>query len=152
MSETYTVEFHHTHDDHEYRVSAEYLSFPKSGRLTVTLDGGKWAIGKDGLMKQRGPVLEIEWYDWTDEFLDEGAFKQLVLSEMDGHWPLQMFGRRRPDGDVDVLYIADGSAVTRIDRDHLYPVNSDLGSRYEHAGGIVLSEEDAKRIGLEIEE
>lgn len=63
-----------------------------------------------------------------------------------------MFGRVREDGDIAVLYREDGVAVTRLDVDGVYPVDSDLGTRYEHAGGIVLTRADAERIGLEIGE
>jgi len=46
--------------------------------------------------------------------------------------------------------------TSRSNRDPLdedvYPVNSDWGARYEHPRGIVLSLEDADRLGIEIED
>jgi len=62
----------------------------------------------------------------------------------------QMFGRINAAGNVDVLMIADGEAVTRIDA-NVYPVGSQLSARYEHPDGIVLTAADAKSIGLTIE-
>ena len=63
-----------------------------------------------------------------------------------------MFGREREDGNIDVLYIEDGVAVTQLDVDGVYPVGSELGSRYEHPAGIVITPEDARRIGLPVGE
>lgn len=62
----------------------------------------------------------------------------------------QVFGRMNGDGNVELLMVEDGSAVTRLDAD-LYPVDSDVSTRYEHPNGIVLSVDDAKRIGIAIE-
>ena len=62
----------------------------------------------------------------------------------------EMFGRRVDAYTVAVLYVADGSAVTRIDAT-IYPVGSGLSARHEHATGIVLHNDDAALIGLEIE-
>jgi hypothetical protein len=63
-----------------------------------------------------------------------------------------IFGRINENGNVDVLNIEDGSFVTQIKIDNLYPVGSNLSSYYEHAEGIEITREDAGRIGLEIEE
>jgi len=62
-----------------------------------------------------------------------------------------MFGRLTESGDVAVFW-QDGETVTRIDIAGLYPVGSDLGSRYEHANGIVISQPNAKKIGLKMED
>lgn len=61
-----------------------------------------------------------------------------------------MFGRINAEGNVDVLMIEDGAAVTRIDA-NVYPVGSQLSARYEHPDGIVLTAADAKTTGLTIE-
>ncbi len=61
-----------------------------------------------------------------------------------------IFGRVNADGNIDVLHSEDGMAVTRLD-ENVYPINSELIARYEHAEGIVLNVSDAEKIGLEIE-
>lgn len=64
----------------------------------------------------------------------------------------EFFGRRNEDGSVEVLHVEDGAAATRMDCS-LYTVDSDGSKsvRYEHPEGIVISSEDAEKIGLEIE-
>lgn len=62
-----------------------------------------------------------------------------------------IFGRINSDGNITVLNTDSGEPVTRIDSDLLYPVGSNVSSRYEHPAGIVLTRQDAERIGLEIE-
>lgn len=64
---------------------------------------------------------------------------------------MEMFGRINNVGNVDVLYVESGEVVTRIDA-NVYPVGSELSARYEHAEGVVLSRDDAEKIGLEIEQ
>lgn len=61
----------------------------------------------------------------------------------------EFFGRINEDGNVLVLHL-DGVAATRLDA-NVYPIGSDLSARYEHAAGIVLSRNDAERLGIEIE-
>lgn len=41
--------------------------------------------------------------------------------------------------------------ATRLDVDGLYPVGSLLSTRYEHAEGVVLTLDQCKKIGIEIE-
>lgn len=60
------------------------------------------------------------------------------------------FGRINADGNVIVLHSEDGEAATRLDAS-VYPIGSEQSARYEHASGIVLSKDDAAKIGLEIE-
>lgn len=60
-----------------------------------------------------------------------------------------MFYRTNTNGNAVVLN-DDGTAVTRIDAD-VYPVGSNLSARYEHAEGVVLTVEDAEKIGIEAE-
>lgn len=62
----------------------------------------------------------------------------------------EVFGRINAEGNVDILFVEDGSPVNRLDAD-AYPVNSDLSVRYDHAEGIVLTQEDARKIGIDIE-
>ncbi len=62
----------------------------------------------------------------------------------------EIFGRITDDGDIAVLYVEDGVAVTSLD-ENIYPVGSELSVRYEHPEGIVISVADAESIGLKIE-
>lgn len=50
------------------------------------------------------------------------------------------------NGDAVILYDS-GEPVTRIDA-NVYPVDSELSARYEHAQGIVLTVADAEKIGI----
>ena len=63
----------------------------------------------------------------------------------------EVFGRKNNDGNVDILFINDGDRVTRLNVDGVYPVNSALSTRYEHASGIVLTVEQCKALNIEIE-
>ncbi|MCA6998198.1 hypothetical protein [Dickeya solani] len=63
----------------------------------------------------------------------------------------EVFGRKNNDGNIEVLFKDDGVAVTRLDVDNIYPVDSQLSTRYEHAGGITITHQDASSIGIEIE-
>lgn len=63
----------------------------------------------------------------------------------------EVFGRMNDNGNVDILYINDGERVTRLNVDGVYPVDSSLSTRYEHASGIILTVEDAKSLNIEIE-
>lgn len=62
----------------------------------------------------------------------------------------EVFGRINAEGNVDILFVEDGCPVTRLDAD-AYPINSDLSVRYDHAEGIVLTLEEARTIGIDIE-
>ena len=62
----------------------------------------------------------------------------------------QIFGRFNEAGDIMLLHVEDGHAVTRLD-DDIYPVGSDLSTRWEHPEGIVITPEDAAELGVEIE-
>ncbi|MCA7012505.1 hypothetical protein LF934_07575 [Dickeya dadantii] len=63
----------------------------------------------------------------------------------------EVFGRKNNDGNIEVLFKDDGAAVTRLDVDNIYPVDSQLSTRYEHVGGITITHQDAKSIGIDIE-
>lgn len=52
-------------------------------------------------------------------------------------------------GRIAILDASTGEAITRIDADQ-YPIDSDLSTRYEHPGGIVLSLDTARRAGITI--
>ena len=58
----------------------------------------------------------------------------------------KMFYRINEDGNA-VIFNNDGDVVTRID-ENVYPVDSVLSVRYEHAEGVVLTIEDAQSIGI----
>ncbi len=64
----------------------------------------------------------------------------------------EIFGRINESGNVDILHAEDGGTVTRIDECiTVYPVGSDRSTAYEHAEGIVLTVNDAKRLRISIE-
>ncbi len=71
----------------------------------------------------------------------ENKFKGLFARKIDEH---------DPDTDYAILYVEDGELVTRIDAD-VYPVDSNLGARYEHPEGIKLTLADVKKLGITIE-
>lgn len=48
------------------KIEAEYLE--RSKRLTVRVN-------------QKG-IFAIDWYDWTDDFLDDAKFQRLVIGEI----------------------------------------------------------------------
>ena len=48
------------------------------------------------------------------------------------------------------IFENDGERVTRIDA-NVYPVDSDVSARYEHAHGIVLTIADAQKLNISIE-
>ncbi len=60
-----------------------------------------------------------------------------------------MFYRINSDSNA-VIFENDGSVVTRIDA-NVYPVGSNYSARYEHPEGIVLTVEDAEKLGIEVE-
>lgn len=61
-----------------------------------------------------------------------------------------IFGRINDQGNVNVLD-SDGYPVTRMDDCTIYPIDSQTSVCYEHPDGIVITKEDAEKIGLEIE-
>ena len=77
-----------------------------------------------------------------DKFDESRKKKAVTIKENEVS---DFFGRITEDGNVEVI-ADDGSKVNRILIDNLYPVGSDLSSRYDHAEGIVLTKADAKRI------
>lgn len=60
-----------------------------------------------------------------------------------------MFYRINENGDAAIFHDS-GEAATKIDA-NVYPVGSDLSARYEHAEGVVLTIDDAKKIGIDAE-
>ena len=60
-----------------------------------------------------------------------------------------MFYRINSDGNA-VIFESDGSVATRIDA-NVYPVMSNISTRYEHPEGIVLTVADAEKIGIKKE-
>ena len=61
----------------------------------------------------------------------------------------EYFGRKTECGNIAVLD-CEGFPITRMD-ENIYPINSNLSARYEHSSGIIISIQDARKIGLEIE-
>lgn len=62
----------------------------------------------------------------------------------------EIFGRVTAEGNVAILVAETGEAVTRLDA-NVYPIGSDLSARYEHPAGIVLSADDAAKLGVVVE-
>ena len=62
----------------------------------------------------------------------------------------KIFGKINDDGNVALFYAEDGETVTSLN-ESIYPVGSELSARYEHPQGVVISIEDAKLLGIEIE-
>lgn len=66
----------------------------------------------------------------------------------------EIFGRINSDGNVALLHSECGTPVTRLEdaRPLVYPVNSDRSCCYEHPNGLVVTYEDAERLGIDIED
>jgi hypothetical protein len=67
---------------------------------------------------------------------------------------MNIFGQLINDEtSVAVLHTDTGERVTQLDSSYpiLYPVDSGFSTLYEHPNGIILSLDDANRIGLDIE-
>lgn len=63
----------------------------------------------------------------------------------------EIFGRINDNGNVALFYAEEGEAVTELD-ESVYPVGSNQSARYEHPEGIVLEIDDARKLGIEIED
>ena len=61
------------------------------------------------------------------------------------------FYRLDEDGNA-VIFENDGNQATKLDVLNIYPIDSELSTQYEHANGIVLSVEDAHKIGISNED
>ena len=61
---------------------------------------------------------------------------------------MKMFYRIE-NGNARILH-ESGEMVTRIDT-NVYPIDSSLSARYEHPEGIVLTVEDAEKLGITAE-
>ena len=66
----------------------------------------------------------------------------------------EIFGRTNQNGNIDILWAESGEAVTRLGEASatVYPVDSSLSAHYEHPMGIEVTPQDAKKIGIEIEQ
>ena len=62
----------------------------------------------------------------------------------------KMFYQIDENGNA-VIFHESGEQVTRIDA-NIYPIDSDLSAKYEHANGIILSVDDANGLGIEFVE
>ncbi|MCK5450233.1 MAG: hypothetical protein KAI70_00555 [Candidatus Omnitrophica bacterium] len=60
-----------------------------------------------------------------------------------------MFYRKNSVGNA-VIFENDGSVATRImqSKHCVYPVGSNMSTKYEHPVGVVLSVEDAQKLGI----
>ena len=87
--------------------------------------------------------------DWQDDQPTDQAEPETRRNTMIN----SIFGRINSTGNVEVFFSECGESVTRFDESiaTVYPVDSDLSASYEHPAGIVLSQEDAAKIGLSIE-
>ncbi len=67
---------------------------------------------------------------------------------------MEIYGIKTNENTVAILHVEDGAAVTRFDDSMpvAYPVDSNVSALYEHPEGIVLTLEDAERLGIEIED
>ena len=57
-----------------------------------------------------------------------------------------MFYRLNDNGDAQI-FEDSGEVATQIDA-NVYPIDSNFSTRYEHPDGIILSVEDAIKIGV----
>jgi len=84
----------------------------------------------------------------------------------------EIFGRQDSQGNVGLFFIESGEHVTRLDSEGqicyfigktkgdkfvpplygVYPVNADVSTKYEHPEGIVITVDDANRLGIEVEQ
>ena len=66
----------------------------------------------------------------------------------------EIFGRTNQSGNVDILWLENGEAVNRIDEalPTVYPIGSSVSAHHEHPNGIELTQEDAQKLGIEIEQ
>ena len=63
----------------------------------------------------------------------------------------EIFGQLDSQGNVGLFFIESGEHVTRLDSDGIYPVDADVSTKYEHPEGIVITVDDANRLGIEVE-
>jgi hypothetical protein len=65
----------------------------------------------------------------------------------------EIFGRVTEAGSIALFHTGSGEVVTRLFTDTIiYPIGSNLSCGYEHPNGIVISREDADKIGITIED
>lgn len=99
-------------------------------------------------------VICFSYEEDSKQGLDSASDVQ-VLTSINLHkvYGDNIFGRMNEDGNVLVLHVEDGLPVTQMDC-NLYSVGSDGSKcvRYEHPEGIVLTLDDARSIGLPIED
>lgn len=106
----------------------------------VWLDGNAYGLGTPGT----GDMIV------RDAEIDAEVVRESVIPAGYADKHGRFFGRAREDGNVVVLHHASGEAATRLDAS-VYPVGSNQSARYEHPEGIVLTREDADKIGLVVE-
>lgn len=62
----------------------------------------------------------------------------------------EFFGRIINENNNVAIFHNTGERATRLDA-NVYPINSGISARYEHADGIILSLYDAKKLNISIE-
>lgn len=62
----------------------------------------------------------------------------------------EVFGRTNEEGNI-ALFDMEGSVATRLDA-NVYPVGSSLSARYEHPQGIVITADDASKLGIALDD
>ena len=55
------------------------------------------------------------------------------------------------DNNVAIVDAEFGEMVTRLDDECVYPVGSEVSCKYEHIHGLILTQEDARSIGVEFQ-
>jgi hypothetical protein len=99
-------------------------------------DDGDWLVSPDG---DREKMRVADWI-------------ALGFAVPEEEHAQPMFARRVHTNRVRVLH-DDGTVVTRIDSaTNIYPQGSPLSAAYEHPNGITITDEEARKLGLEIEE
>ena len=71
--------------------------------------------------------------NYTDKFNEHGVYGQLD-----------------ENNNVTCLCASEGVPVTKLDA-NIYPVNSNLSAKYEHAQGITITIDNGNKIGIAIE-
>jgi len=80
------------------------------------------------------------------------SFIDAHINDADKTWS-EMYAIKsvKIEGGFDVLYIATGEPVTRIDYNRakrVYPIGSEVSAAYEHADGIILDMDGCERLDI----
>ena len=121
------------------------------GPKAVAFADGGWDVelhDTDALINAMDPHGRVlVWANLEDSDNDDGSKAIAAITHK-----YEFFARERKDGDFDIIDTDGGDAITVIHfGPTVWPVGSDLSAGYEHPKGIVLDENDVKKLGLEIE-